>query len=212
MFLMLRPAADPVDQAALEAACQGPPLRSAQARNDAAEAGYDLHPAFRCVTKVSFQAVEKARLAAAAYNAPEARARREAAFAAREAERLAEAAREAEARKERAAREAAAEQAIRIDEVRPVEANTASETQLAAVLGIGPRAAEAIVKARAERRFADWGDLVARVVPLSAAEPAVRASVTGLTVNGRSLDGAPANAQMATLLARRLARNARPTP
>lgn len=39
------------------AVCAGPPLRSAQERNDAMEAGYAIHPMHGCIEKQSFDAV-----------------------------------------------------------------------------------------------------------------------------------------------------------
>ena len=82
-------------------------------------------------------------------------------------------------------------------DLRAVDANTATRAELAAIVSMSEEVAGQIVAARSERPFRDWADLVARVVGLSAAQPAAFASICGLTVNGESLLGAPPDALMA---------------
>ena len=59
------------------------------------------------------------------------------------------------------------------------------------MLNVGPATARNIVEERDKAPFRDWGDLVRRVVGLSAAKTALFASTGGLVVDGRSLEGAP---------------------
>ena len=79
-----------------------------------------------------------------------------------------------------------------------VEINRASQADLQGV--VGEKAAAQILAERNNGRFRDWPDVVRRVVALSAAQTAVVASVSGLTVNGKSLDGAPPNPEMAAMM------------
>lgn len=75
--------------------------------------------------------------------------------------------------------------------LKTLDANTASELDLANMPAVGPAAAQRIVAERQARRFHDWADLVGRVVGLSAAQVVFSASACGLTVDGESLLGAP---------------------
>ena len=68
------------------------------------------------------------------------------------------------------------------------------------MVSIGPGLAAQIVAARGEHQFKDWADLVHRVVGLGGAQTAVYASANGLVVNGLSLEGMPANADIAAAL------------
>lgn len=64
-----------------------------------------------------------------------------------------------------------------------VEVNQATEAQLDGVKGLGPATSGRILLERAQRPFADWPDLIARVKgigPLAAQ----RLSTEGVTVNG----------------------------
>lgn len=79
-----------------------------------------------------------------------------------------------------------------------VEINSASQADLQGV--VGDKVAAQILAERNNGRFRDWADVVRRVVALSAAQTAVVASVSGLTVNGKSLNGAPPNPEMAALM------------
>ncbi len=71
---------------------------------------------------------------------------------------------------------------------RKVDANLATEAELSTL--VSPATASQIVGERGKRRFAGWPDLVNRVAGLGAAQPAVFASLRGLTVDGQSLQGA----------------------
>jgi DNA uptake protein ComE-like DNA-binding protein len=173
------------------AACHGAPLASVEAREEAMTQGYEIHPGYGCVTKESYAAVQVHQAAGAAANTPEARAAREAEFAAT-------AARAEEERRQHAVA-GVPSPLVAPDpvELRPVDVNTATQAELAAVIGVGDEVAAQIVAARRDRRFRDWADLVARVAGLSAAQPAAVASIGGLNVNGESLSGAPPDAPMA---------------
>lgn len=172
---------------AYQAACHGSPLRSLEQREEAQEIGYVINQQYRCIDKASYEAVEKQRALWEAANSPEGIAKRQAEFAAqREQGRL-----EQELRRQR---EETAEPE-RIPEVNliAVDVNTATEAEIDNVISISSATAAQIVQEREKRAFADWEDLVYRVVGLSQAQPAMFASVCGLTVNGKSLEGAPPN-------------------
>ncbi len=172
------------------AVCEGQPLGTIERRNQAMEDGYEIDRRHDCITKQSAKvlAEQKARWEAA--NTPEAKAAQQAEFERNAAEgkiRLeAQAKAEIEARAERERQWAAAE-AVPIESV---EINSATELQLANMQGMSADVAHQIVEERTKARFKDWDDVIRRVVVLSAAETAARASAFGLTVNGRSLEGA----------------------
>ena len=182
---------------AYQAACYGPPLRSIEQRNKAMEDGYSINRQYDCIDRASFAAVERQQIEWKAANTPEAIARRDAEFAAQRERDIAERARQA------AAEESQAAEPLPAIVLHDVDANAASEADIASVITVGPNVAAQIVEERNKRHFSDWADLVHRVVGLSAAQPAVYASICGLTVNGRSLEGAPPNPIMAAMLQRK---------
>jgi DNA uptake protein ComE-like DNA-binding protein len=185
-----KPGQPSAEVAEYRAICDGPPLRSAEAREDAMQKGLEIDPRLHCVTKRSVQVLAEQKAQYEAANTPEAKAARQAEIEREMAEykvRLeADLRAEAEARAERERQWALAE----AKPIEPVEINTATESQLANVQGIDAKVARQIVAERAKGRFDGWPDVVHRVVGLSAAETAARASAFGLTVNGRSLEGA----------------------
>lgn len=183
------------DQADYQAVCQGPPLRTVEERNKAMEDGYNISFRYGCIEKASFVAVNEQKAKWEAANTPEALAKRK-------AELMEQRARDEEerARKAAAAEERKAPAALPDIVLREVDANTAAEADIASVISVGPTVAAQIVEERAKRRFNDWADLIHRVVGLSAAQTAVYASLCGLNVNGKSLDGAPPNPTMAALI------------
>ena len=71
------------------------------------------------------------------------------------------------------------------------EVNTANEAELDSVNGLGPASTARILAAREKGVFKDWADLMHRVKGIKAAT-ARKLSINGLTVNGASLEGAPA--------------------
>ena len=81
---------------------------------------------------------------------------------------------------------------------RNIDVNTATEEELASVISISSATAARIIEERNKRRFNDWPDLVNRVIGLSAAQTAFYASICGLNVDGKSLEGAPPNVEIAT--------------
>ena len=183
-------------QAAYEAACHGAPLGNAMARNQAMEDGYNTNRIYDCIDKASYVAVNEQAAKWKAANTPEALAKR----AAESAEQRARA---DEARARKAAEEPKPADSPFEIKLPNVNVNTATEAELASVISIGPDVAAQIISARNTRRFADWADLIHRVVGLSAAQTAAYASFCGLNVDGKSLDGAPPDAIMAAVIAQK---------
>ena len=183
--------------AAYQAACQGPPLRTVELRNKAMEDGYGINRQYDCIDKASFVAVNEQRAQWEAANTPEAIAKREAEFAEKRARYAEQRAREA------AAEESSTTEALPNVVLRNTDVNTATEADIANVISVGPEVAAQIIGERNKRRFNDWADLVNRVIGLSAAQTAVYASICGLNVDGKSLDGAPPNAAMAASISKK---------
>jgi DNA uptake protein ComE-like DNA-binding protein len=187
---------DDWNTAGYRAACEGPPVRTVEEREKAMVAGYTINRAYDCIDKESFQAVAKAKADYDAANTPEALA----AAAAEREKRIAQDKIDREQREQREKAEAdarAAQAALPPPALKLVDVNSASEFDLSDVPGVGAAVAAQIVLQRRERRFRDWPDLINRVVGLSQAQPAAIASTGGLTVDGKSLTGAPANALLA---------------
>jgi Helix-hairpin-helix motif len=190
-------------RAAYAAACHGTPLRNAEARNKAAEDGYNINREFDCIDKASYVAVNDSSAKWKAANTPDA-------IALREAERAKEIANAQVLRTAAAERERADTRPLDVPPaivLRAVDVNTATEAELANVISVGPTVAARVVAERKVRRFSGWPDLVNRVVGLSQAQSAVYASVCGLTVDGNSLDGAPPDAVAAALISKRYQRS-----
>jgi DNA uptake protein ComE-like DNA-binding protein len=187
--------------------CQGEPLYTIERREKAMTEGYEIHPAYDCITKRSAKAMADQEAAVEAANTPEAKAaraaQRERKIAEEKVEREAHEKAFAEAKAAREQRWAAEEAAP----VVPVEINSASESQLAAIKGLGSHVVQEILAERAKGRFAGWEDVVHRVAGLGAAETAVRASAYGLTVNGRPLEGAEPGSVMARFAREKWRRN-----
>jgi DNA uptake protein ComE-like DNA-binding protein len=183
--------------AAYQAACQSPPLRTVELRNKAMEDGYGINRQYDCIDKASFVAVNEQRAQWEAANTPEAIAKREAEFAEKRARYAEQRAREA------AAEESSTTEALPNVVLRNTDVNTATEADIANVISVGPEVAAQIIGERNKRRFNDWADLVNRVIGLSAAQTAVYASICGLNVDGKSLDGAPPNAAMAASISKK---------
>lgn len=179
------------------AVCEGPPLRSIEQREQAMQDGYEIDRQYDCITKRSAQALAEQKAQWEAANTPEAKAAEQADFnrRAEEAKALWEIQEkaEAQARAERERQWMEAEAAP----IKAVEINSATELQLANLQGLSANVAHQIVTERAKGKFKDWGDVVQRVVGLSAAEPLARASAFGLTVNGSSFEGAEPDSTIA---------------
>ncbi len=162
--------------------------------------GYEIDRRYDCITKRSAVALAEQKARWEAANTPEAKAARQAEFDRHRAEQRAgiEARVKAsdDARAERDQRIAAAE-AVPIDSA---EINSATEAQLMNLEGLGGDTVHQILTERAKMPFKGWEDVVWRVVGLSAAETSVRASAFGLTVNGRSLEGAEPGSELARLV------------
>ncbi len=75
---------------------------------------------------------------------------------------------------------------------------------------VGRVVAAQILEERQKRRFKNWEDLVSRVVGLSAALPAARASACGLNVDGQSMAGVPPDPVVAAQIYARFQENTRP--
>jgi len=189
----------PEQSAGYRAACEGPPLRGVEAHERAMQDGYSINRAYDCIDKESYAAVQAEKAKWQAANTPEAKARREAEFAEQRA-------RDEERRAREAVEETAKQEILPPVVLRAVDVKTASQADIAQVVSISAEVAAQVVSERNKRRFVDWADLVNRVVGLSAAQTAFYASVCGLTVNGKSLDGAPPDAAMATAIRKKYAR------
>ncbi len=159
--------------------------------------GYEILRTYDCISKASFVAVAEQKAKWKAANTPEAIAKREAEFARQRQEYAAKLAAES------AAHEAQPIESAPVIDLRATDVNTATEAEIANVISVGPEVAAQIVTERNKRRFDDWADLVNRVVGLSAAQTAAYASICGLNVNGKILDGAPPNATIAASIASR---------
>jgi DNA uptake protein ComE-like DNA-binding protein len=183
------------DTAEYQAICHGPPLRNAAEHEKAQEDGYDINRRFDCITKDSYAAIQEGKARWETANTPEAKAKRQAELDEQHARYMAE--------QQHEAAKPESEPPLPKVVLKPVDVNSASEADIAAVISIGPQLAAQIVAERDKHRFSNWSDLVARVVGLGAARPAAFASVCGLTVNGQSLDGAPPNADLAASIQQR---------
>lgn len=78
-----------------------------------------------------------------------------------------------------------------------VDANKASDAELDALKGVGPAMSKRIIDARKQSEFKDWTDMMSRVKGLKE-KAATKLSAEGLTVNGKSFDGAAPAAPKAT--------------
>jgi competence protein ComEA len=74
-----------------------------------------------------------------------------------------------------------------------VEANSADQSQLESVKGIGPSLSNKILAARKQGNFKDWSDLETRVSGIGE-KNAAGFSRNGLTVAGKAKEGAAATA------------------
>jgi DNA uptake protein ComE-like DNA-binding protein len=188
------------ESAGYQAACQGPPLHTVERREKAMQDGYEILRPYDCISKASFEAIAEQKAQWEAAHTPEAIARQEAEFAEKRQQYAEKLARESAA-KENVVAESQPEIVLH-----PVDVNTATETEIANVISIGPEVAAQVIKERNKRRFTDWPDLANRVVGLSAAQTAMFASTCGLTVDAKSLSGAPPNAALAASIANRYQR------
>jgi len=75
-----------------------------------------------------------------------------------------------------------------------LEINAASRAQLEQLQGLGVAMTERVIQARAERPFADWRDLEARVAGIRGRR-AEQLHRQGVTVNGRPLPGRPGDSR-----------------
>jgi DNA uptake protein ComE-like DNA-binding protein len=165
----------PEDSAEYKAVCMGPPIASIEEREKIQQEGY-LNVQFRCIDKAAYAAIQAER----------ARATQSPNFAAqREAERM-----NAIANAPTANAPTSPATAESVYVLRYADVNVANEDALAAIPNVGATAARQIVEARNTQPFRDWADLVTRVVALSQANSAFRASTCGLIVNGQSLPSA----------------------
>lgn len=167
-------------------ACHGEPLADQRAVYRAQADGYRINSRYRCIDRQSWDEVQQALARIEHERRPGVRAQRQAEADREHAQRLARIADRAKAREQAAAHTAATAQPVQV-----VDANRGSQEALAALCAVGSNGAAAIIQARQQGGpFADWADLVHRVVPFSAAQSAVAASRCGLSVNGRHLAGA----------------------
>jgi hypothetical protein len=201
MNLMVASCSKPQDSPAYQAACQGNPLNTIELRNKAIEDGYVINQHFNCIDRASFVVVSEEAAQWQATHTPEAIAKRESEFAERQVRDADE-----------LASKAVAEKSPRIETIqnivlRDIDVNTASESDIANVISVGPKVAAEIIDARNKRRFNGWPDLVNRVIGLGSAQTAAYASICGLNVDGKSLDGAPPDASMAAQIYQKFQRH-----
>ncbi len=76
-----------------------------------------------------------------------------------------------------------------------VDVNKASQSELNAVSGIGPATAHKILEERKKGNFKDWDDLITRVKGVGKVNGA-KMSASGLTVDGKAMEGAPASSSV----------------
>ena len=198
LCLSLAGCADIAETPEYQAACHGKPLKKSE-RMRAREDGYVINEQYQCIDKASYAAMQEAEARWQAAHTPEAIAKSKA----EDQARIAQLNKEMAQREARRKAEQEAKQALRY-ELHLVEINQASAAELAEVCSIQQDAAESIVQERANGgKFQDWADAVHRVIALSSAQNAVFASVCGLTVNGASLNGAPADEEAAQMIFQR---------
>jgi DNA uptake protein ComE-like DNA-binding protein len=175
LFIVLAGCAKrPEDTAEYKAACIGPPIKSLEEREKIQQEGY-LNVQHRCIDKVAFELVQAER----------ARAAQSPNFVAQRAKEQEVARANAPTAPTESASASVTDYVLRYADV-----NVASEEALAAIPTVGAATARQIVEARTSQPFHDWPDLVSRVIALSQANSAFRASSCGLIVNGQSLPGA----------------------
>ena len=162
--------------------CDGPPLRSVEERQAAMEKGVYVQ-GLNCIR--SKEATERHRAA------------HEKTMAEYQARKL-----ESESRREEVKPPQAPAAPAFV--FRMLEINQASEADLAAFPTLGDVGAREIVAERAKGPYREWADVVRRTTALSQAQSAAYSSVMGLTVNGKSLDGAPPDERAAMAYARRV--------
>ena len=182
--------------------CHGKPLTSIVERYKALDDGFDVDPKYKCITKASYDFSQQQEANRKAANTPEVLAKKKAEDEIQHAKFL----QEQQQRSAQRLAEREAKQALSY-ELRAVEINSASVAELAQVCSIQLETAEKIAQERIRAgQFTDWADVVHRVVALSSAQNAVFASSCGLTVNGQSLDGAPADEDTAQMIFQRYLR------
>jgi DNA uptake protein ComE-like DNA-binding protein len=132
------------DSAGYKAACHGPPVHSIEEREKAMVEGYEILRAYDCISKSSFDAVAEEKAKWEAAHTPEAIAKSEAEFAEKRQQYA-----------EKLARESAAKENEPKIVLRLVNVNTATETEIANVISVGPEVAARVIKERNKRRFSD---------------------------------------------------------
>ena len=181
-----------------QAACHGKPLKKSD-RMRAREDGYVINEQYQCIDKASYTAMQEAEARWQAAHTPEAIAKSKT----EDQARIAQLNKEMAQREARRKAEQEAKLALRY-ELHLVEINQASAAELAKVCSIDKDAAESIIQERANGGpFKDWADAVHRVIALSSAQNAVFASTCGLTVNGASFNGVPADEEAAQMIFQR---------
>lgn len=161
---------------AYKAACHGDPLTTAT-RNEAIENGWLVNEVYDCVDKASYEkwaaALSPEELAAEASPSKDVKEKNK-------ADSIDEV-----TDKEQYIAEALANMSTHL-----VEANTAYYFELGNIVGVGNEAGMQIEQAREKSQFTDWDDLLTRVPVFKVAKTAHNASISGMTVNGKSMPGA----------------------
>lgn len=188
------------ETAAYQAVCYGKPLKGIQQVDAAFDNNFSVNKEFNCITKESHALIAQQKADQLAYDAPEAKAKRDANYIKEKAIYEAKRAREFAVNQQVELDKAVALTDLAKIQIKSVDANTATTAELAAVITLDADIARQIVTAREKQKFNDWNDLINNVTALSAAQTVVYASLCGLTVNGQSFNGAPQNAQYAAIL------------
>ena len=165
-----------VQDSAYKAACHGDPLTAAT-HTQALENGWQINAAYNCVDKTSYDKW------AAALSPEELVAETSSLSDKQEIIKV-------DRTQELTDKEQYIAEALANMNTRPVEANTAYYFELGNIVGVGNEAGMQILQARAKRLFTDWDDLLTRVPVFKVVQTAHDASISGMTVNGKSLPGA----------------------
>lgn len=165
-----------VHSSGFKAACHGEELTAAT-QSLAIENGWQINESYNCIDKASYD-----KWAAAL--SPEELAAETSSFSGKQ-EKIKD-----DSAQEPIDNEQYIAEALANMNTRPVEANTAEWFELGNIVGVGDEAGTQIMQAREKRLFTDWDDLLMRVPVFKVAETAYNASISGMTVNGKSLPGA----------------------
>ena len=175
-----------VPDSAYKAACHGDPLTVAT-HTQAIENGWQIDGTYNCIDKASYEKW-------AATFSPAELAAESSSFSDKQEKA------KVDGKQDPTDKEQYIDEALANMNTRPVEANAAYYFELGNIVGVGGEAGMQILQAREKRLFTDWDDMLARVPVFKVAQTAHDASISGMTVNGKSLLGANPNPKAATAI------------